>query len=162
MTFPLYLVFSRRRSSSLGSCDNEREELTSTQLSKKIHGLKKKIRKFEEKFEEERKYRVSKSMSCRKSQRFAMEHQENPNAYQNRLPPKWPHVGPFPVFWDNNNGRCVFPLQPSHSDKAANPEVLRWMNELAKLRKDLKGMPVRLHLQSRKEELTCLASCKPG
>ncbi|TSK22491.1 Protein FAM13A [Bagarius yarrelli] len=75
---------SRRRSSSLGSCDNEREELTSSQLSKKIHSLKKKIRKFEEKFEEERKYR------------------------------------------------------PSHSDKAANPEVLRWMNELAKLRKDLK------------------------
>ncbi|XP_026788995.3 protein FAM13A isoform X2 [Pangasianodon hypophthalmus] len=75
---------SRRRSSSLGSCDNESEELTSTQLSKKIHNLKKKIRKFEEKFEEERKYR------------------------------------------------------PSHSDKAANPEVLRWMNELAKLRKDLK------------------------
>ncbi|XP_046726389.1 protein FAM13A isoform X2 [Silurus meridionalis] len=75
---------SRRRSSSLGSCDNEVETLTSTQLSKKIHNLRKKIRKFEEKFEEERKYR------------------------------------------------------PSHSDKAANPEVLRWMNELAKLRKDLK------------------------
>ncbi|XP_060782477.1 protein FAM13A isoform X2 [Neoarius graeffei] len=75
---------SRRRSSSLGSCDNECEKLTSTQLSKKIHSLKKKIRKFEEKFEDERKYR------------------------------------------------------PSHSDKAANPEVLRWMNELAKLRKDLK------------------------
>uniref|UniRef100_A0A3B1JCU3 Family with sequence similarity 13 member A n=1 Tax=Astyanax mexicanus TaxID=7994 RepID=A0A3B1JCU3_ASTMX len=75
---------SRRRSSSLGSCDDDREELTSAQLSKKIHNLKRKIRKYEEKFEDERKYR------------------------------------------------------PSHSDKAANPEVLRWMNELAKLRKDLK------------------------
>uniref|UniRef100_A0AAY4ALE5 Rho-GAP domain-containing protein n=1 Tax=Denticeps clupeoides TaxID=299321 RepID=A0AAY4ALE5_9TELE len=75
---------SRRRSSSLGSCDEDREELTSAQLSKKIHSLKRKIRKFEEKFEDERKYR------------------------------------------------------PSHGDKAANPEVLRWMNELAKLRKDLK------------------------
>uniref|UniRef100_A0A667YWI3 Family with sequence similarity 13 member A n=1 Tax=Myripristis murdjan TaxID=586833 RepID=A0A667YWI3_9TELE len=75
---------SRRRSSSLGSCDDEKEELTSAQLTKRIHVLKKKIRKFEEKFEEERKYR------------------------------------------------------PSHSDKAANPEVLRWVNELAKLRKDLK------------------------
>ncbi|XP_057187888.1 protein FAM13A isoform X6 [Triplophysa rosa] len=75
---------SRRRSSSLGSCDDEREELTSAQLSKRIHVLKKKIRRFEEKFEEERKYR------------------------------------------------------PSHSDKAGNPEVLRWMNELARLRKDLK------------------------
>ncbi|KAK1791943.1 hypothetical protein P4O66_013915 [Electrophorus voltai] len=75
---------SRRRSSSLGSCDDDREELSTAQLSKKIHGLKRKIRKFEEKFEEERKYR------------------------------------------------------PSHSDKAANSEVLRWMNELAKLRKELK------------------------
>ncbi|XP_039542921.1 protein FAM13A isoform X2 [Pimephales promelas] len=76
--------FVRRRSSSLGSCDDDREELTSAQLSKRIHVLKKKIRRFEEKFEDERKYR------------------------------------------------------PSHSDKAANPEVLRWMNELAKMRKDLK------------------------
>ncbi|KAK7161306.1 hypothetical protein R3I94_004092 [Phoxinus phoxinus] len=75
---------SRRRSSSLGSCDDDREELTSAQLSKRIHVLKKKIRRFEEKFEDERKYR------------------------------------------------------PSHGDKAANPEVLRWMNELAKMRKDLK------------------------
>nr|XP_012774161.1 protein FAM13A isoform X7 [Maylandia zebra] len=75
---------SRRRSSSLGSCDDEREELTSAQLTKRIHVLKKKIHRFEEKYEEERKYR------------------------------------------------------PSHSDKAANPEVLRWMNELARLRKELK------------------------
>ncbi|MEQ2187361.1 hypothetical protein GOODEAATRI_003974 [Goodea atripinnis] len=28
--------------------------------------------------------------------------------------------------------------EPSHSDKAANPEVLRWLNELARLRKELK------------------------
>ncbi|KAK2817171.1 hypothetical protein Q5P01_025362 [Channa striata] len=75
---------SRRRSSSLGSCDDDREELTSAQLTKRIHVLKKKIHRFEEKFEEDRKYR------------------------------------------------------PSHSDKAANPEVLRWVNELAKLRKELK------------------------
>lgn len=32
---------------------------------------------------------------------------------------------------------CLF--QPSHGDKATNPEVLRWVNELSKLRKDLKG-----------------------
>ncbi|XP_063740040.1 protein FAM13A isoform X2 [Eleginops maclovinus] len=75
---------SRRRSSSLGSCDDDKEELTSAQLSKRIHVLRKKIHRYEEKFEEERKYR------------------------------------------------------PSHSDKAGNPEVLRWLNELAKLRKDLK------------------------
>uniref|UniRef100_A0A3Q3VWN1 FAM13A-like domain-containing protein n=1 Tax=Mola mola TaxID=94237 RepID=A0A3Q3VWN1_MOLML len=75
---------SRRRSSSLGSCDDEKEELTSAQLTKRIHILKKKIHRFEEKFEDERKYR------------------------------------------------------PSHSDKAANPEVLRMVNELAKLRKELK------------------------
>ncbi|XP_041079157.1 protein FAM13A-like isoform X3 [Polyodon spathula] len=81
---------SRRRSASLGSCEDDREELTSAQISKKIQSLKKKIRKFEEKFEEERKYR------------------------------------------------------PSHSDKAANPELLKWMNELAKLRKQLKEMKVKL------------------
>ncbi|XP_055364006.1 protein FAM13A [Betta splendens] len=75
---------SRRRSSSLGSCDDEKEELTSAQLTKRIHVLKKKIHRYEEKFEEERKYR------------------------------------------------------PSHSDKVANPEVLRWVNELARLRKELK------------------------
>ncbi|XP_074485483.1 protein FAM13A isoform X3 [Sebastes fasciatus] len=75
---------SRRRSSSLGSCDDEKEELTSAQLTKRIHVLRKKIHRFEERFEEDRKYR------------------------------------------------------PSHSDKAGNPEVLRWLNELAKLRKDLK------------------------
>ncbi|XP_068445109.1 protein FAM13A isoform X2 [Clinocottus analis] len=75
---------SRRRSSSLGSCDDEKEELTSAQLTKRIHVLRKKIHRFEEKFEEERKYR------------------------------------------------------PSHSDKAGNPEVLRWLNELSKLRKELK------------------------
>ncbi|XP_060913623.1 protein FAM13A isoform X1 [Labrus mixtus] len=75
---------SRRRSSSLGSCDDEKEELTSAQLTKRIHILKKKIHRFEERFEEDRKYR------------------------------------------------------PSHSDKAGNPEVLRWVNELAKLRKELK------------------------
>ncbi|KAG7264674.1 hypothetical protein CRUP_038848 [Coryphaenoides rupestris] len=76
---------SRRRSSSLGSCDDEeKEELSSVQLSKRIHVLKKKIHRFEEKFEYERKYR------------------------------------------------------PSHSDKLANPEVLRWVNELTRLRKNLK------------------------
>ncbi|XP_051784075.1 protein FAM13A isoform X5 [Erpetoichthys calabaricus] len=82
--------FMRRRSSSLGSCEDDREELTSAQLSKKIQNLKKKIRKFEEKFEEERKYR------------------------------------------------------PSHSDKATNPEVLKWMNELAKLRKQLKEVKLKI------------------
>lgn len=53
-------VSSRRRSSSLGSYDDEKEEkeLTSPQLTKRIHVLKKKIHRFEERFEEERKYRV--------------------------------------------------------------------------------------------------------
>ena len=57
--FLFFPPYSRRRSSSLGSCDDDREELTSAQLSKKIHSLRRKIRKFDEKFEEERKYRVS-------------------------------------------------------------------------------------------------------
>ncbi|XP_072351444.1 protein FAM13A isoform X3 [Scyliorhinus torazame] len=76
--------FMRRRSSSLGSYDDEREELTPAQMTRRIQNLKKKIRRFEEKFEDERRYR------------------------------------------------------PSHSDKATNPEVLKWMNELSKLRKQLK------------------------
>lgn len=55
---------SRRRSSSLGSCDDEKEELTSAQLTKRIHVLKKKIHRFEERFEEERKYRVRSSLAA--------------------------------------------------------------------------------------------------
>ncbi|XP_064416315.1 protein FAM13A isoform X2 [Latimeria chalumnae] len=82
--------FMRRRSSSLGSCDDNREDLTPAQVTRKIQSLKKKIRKFEERFEEERKYR------------------------------------------------------PSHSDKAGNPEVLKWMNELAKFRKQLKDAKLRI------------------
>ncbi|KAJ8403637.1 hypothetical protein AAFF_G00349630 [Aldrovandia affinis] len=80
---------SRQRSWSLGSCEDHRGEMTSAQASKKIHNLKRKIRKFEERFEEEHKYR------------------------------------------------------PSHSDKADNPEVLRWMNDLSKLLKDLKEQKLR-------------------
>ncbi|XP_035399333.1 protein FAM13A isoform X5 [Cygnus atratus] len=82
--------FMRRRSSSLGSYEDDREDLTPAQLTRRIHGLKKKIRKFEEKFEEERKYR------------------------------------------------------PSHSDKAANPEVLKWTNDLAKFRKQLKESKLKI------------------
>ncbi|XP_048385379.2 protein FAM13A isoform X3 [Stegostoma tigrinum] len=82
--------FMRRRSSSLGSHDDEREELTPVQMTRRIQNLKKKIRRFEEKFEEERRYR------------------------------------------------------PSHSDKATNPEVLKWMNELAKLRKQLKDTKLKV------------------
>ncbi|KAK2542878.1 Fam13a [Columba livia] len=82
--------FMRRRSSSLGSYEDDREDLTPAQLTRRIQGLKKKIRRFEEKFEEERKYR------------------------------------------------------PSHSDKAANPEVLKWTNDLAKFRKQLKESKLKI------------------
>ncbi|XP_019408409.1 PREDICTED: protein FAM13A isoform X3 [Crocodylus porosus] len=82
--------FMRRRSSSLGSYEDDREDLTPAQLTRRIQGLKKKIRKFEERFEEERKYR------------------------------------------------------PSHSDKAANPEVLKWTNDLAKFRKQLKESKLKI------------------
>uniref|UniRef100_A0A8C7BTI9 Family with sequence similarity 13 member A n=1 Tax=Neovison vison TaxID=452646 RepID=A0A8C7BTI9_NEOVI len=86
--------FMRRRSSSLGSYDDEREDLTPAQLTRRIQSLKKKIRKFEDRFEEERKYR------------------------------------------------------PSHSDKAANPEVLKWTNDLAKFRKQLKDLTPRMRQRS--------------
>ncbi|XP_038963731.1 protein FAM13A isoform X3 [Rattus norvegicus] len=82
--------FMRRRSSSLGSYDDEQEDLTPVQLTRRIQTLKKKIRKFEDRFEEERKYR------------------------------------------------------PSHSDKAANPEVLKWTNDLAKFRKQLKETKLKI------------------
>ncbi|XP_056423612.1 protein FAM13A isoform X3 [Hyla sarda] len=82
---------SRRRSSSLGSHEEDRDEdLTPAQITRKIQSLKKKIRKFEEKFEEDRKYR------------------------------------------------------PSHRDKATNPEVLKWMNELTKFRKQLKESKIKI------------------
>ncbi|KFZ50678.1 Protein FAM13A, partial [Antrostomus carolinensis] len=82
--------FMRRRSSSLGSYEDDREDLTPAQLTRRIQGLKKKIRRFEDKFEEERKYR------------------------------------------------------PSHSDKASNPEVLKWTNDLAKFRKQLKESKLKI------------------
>ncbi|XP_066891593.1 protein FAM13A isoform X7 [Kogia breviceps] len=79
-----------RRSSSLGSYEDEQEGLTPAQLTRRIQSLKKKIRKFEDRFEEERKYK------------------------------------------------------PSHSDKAANPEVLKWTNDLAKFRKQLKESKLKI------------------
>ncbi|XP_023051198.2 protein FAM13A isoform X4 [Piliocolobus tephrosceles] len=82
--------FMRRRSSSLGSYDDEQEDLTPAQLTRRIQSLKKKIRKFEDRFEEERKYR------------------------------------------------------PSHSDKAANAEVLKWTNDLAKFRRQLKESKLKI------------------
>uniref|UniRef100_A0A8D2Q2X0 Family with sequence similarity 13 member A n=1 Tax=Varanus komodoensis TaxID=61221 RepID=A0A8D2Q2X0_VARKO len=82
--------FMRRRSSSLGSHEEDQEDLTPAQLTRRIQGLKKKIRRFEDKFEEERKYR------------------------------------------------------PSHSDKAANLEVLKWTNDLAKFRKQLKESKLKM------------------
>uniref|UniRef100_A0A670YW60 Family with sequence similarity 13 member A n=1 Tax=Pseudonaja textilis TaxID=8673 RepID=A0A670YW60_PSETE len=82
--------FMRRRSSSLGSYEDDSEDLTPAQLTRRIQGLKKKIRRYEDKFEQERKYR------------------------------------------------------PSHSDKAANLEVLKWTNDLAKFRKQLKESKLKM------------------
>ncbi|XP_055499133.1 protein FAM13B-like isoform X1 [Leucoraja erinacea] len=76
----------RPRRSSLDSKDDEKEEQTQLQLTKKIQNIKKKIKLFEAQFEKDRKYK------------------------------------------------------PSHSDKVANPKVLKWMNELVKLRKQFKEM----------------------
>uniref|UniRef100_S4R5C8 Rho-GAP domain-containing protein n=1 Tax=Petromyzon marinus TaxID=7757 RepID=S4R5C8_PETMA len=93
--------FMRPRSSSLGSREEEhdKEEVTSSQLSKRIQSLKKKIRRFEERFQEEHRYR------------------------------------------------------PSHSDKVTNPEVLKWMNDLARSRKQLRDTELRLK-QSQEETLS--------
>uniref|UniRef100_A0A0P6JUA5 Protein FAM13C isoform 3 n=1 Tax=Heterocephalus glaber TaxID=10181 RepID=A0A0P6JUA5_HETGA len=82
--------FMMPRSSSRCSCGDGKEPQTIAQLTKHIQSLKRKIRKFEEKFEQERKYR------------------------------------------------------PSHGDKTSNPEVLKWMNDLAKGRKQLKELKLKL------------------
>ncbi|XP_074088387.1 protein FAM13C isoform X2 [Macrotis lagotis] len=83
--------FMMPRSSS--RCEDGKGPQTVTQLTKHIQSLKRKIRKFEEKFEQEKKYR------------------------------------------------------PSHGDKTSNPEVLKWMNDLAKGRKQLKVFPTELKLK---------------
>ncbi|XP_054994422.1 protein FAM13C isoform X2 [Sorex araneus] len=82
--------FMMPRSSSRCNCGDGKEPQTITQLTKHIQSLKRKIRKFEEKFEQEKKYR------------------------------------------------------PSHGDKTSNPEVLKWMNDLAKGRKQLKELKLKL------------------
>ncbi|XP_075113617.1 protein FAM13C isoform X1 [Leptodactylus fuscus] len=82
--------FMMPRSSSRGNCEDPKEPLTVIQLTKQIQNLKRKIRKFEDRFEQEKNYR------------------------------------------------------PSHSDKTSNPEVLKWMNDLSKARKQLKELKLKL------------------
>ncbi|XP_073541569.1 protein FAM13C isoform X2 [Phyllobates terribilis] len=81
--------FMMPRSSSRGNCEDPKEPMTVIQLTKQIQNLKRKIRKFEDKFELEKNYR------------------------------------------------------PSHSDKTSNPEVLKWMNDLSKARKQLKELKLK-------------------
>ncbi|CAI9555654.1 unnamed protein product [Staurois parvus] len=81
--------FMMPRSTSRGNCEDPKEPLTVIQLTKQIQNLKKKIRKYEDKFELEKNYR------------------------------------------------------PSHSDKTSNLEVLKWMNDLAKARKQLKELKLK-------------------
>ncbi|XP_053306132.1 protein FAM13C isoform X2 [Spea bombifrons] len=82
--------FMMPRSKSRSNCEDSKEPLTVVQLTKQIQNLKRKIRRFEEKFELEKNYR------------------------------------------------------PSHSDKTSNLEVLKWMNDLAKARKQLKELKLKL------------------
>ncbi|XP_069467322.1 protein FAM13C [Ambystoma mexicanum] len=82
--------FMMPRSSSRGNCEDFKEPQTVAQLTKHIQNLKRRIRKYEERFEQERKYR------------------------------------------------------PSQSDKISNPEVLKWMNDLAKVRKQLKELKLKI------------------
>ncbi|KAM9011723.1 protein FAM13C isoform 2-T2 [Ara ararauna] len=82
--------FLMPRSSSRCNCEDCKEPHTVAQLTKHLQSLKRKIRKYEEKFEQERKY------------------------------------------------------LPSHGDKTSNPEVLKWMNDLAKGRKQLKELKLRM------------------
>nr|XP_046151073.1 protein FAM13B-like isoform X4 [Oncorhynchus gorbuscha] len=76
-----------RRASFSSKESGLRNDSVSHQLTKKLQSLKKKIKQFEEQFENERNYK------------------------------------------------------PSHGDRAANPKVLKWMTDLTKIRKQLKGRP---------------------
>ncbi|XP_065602873.1 protein FAM13C isoform X2 [Cyrtonyx montezumae] len=93
------------RSSSRCNCEECKEPQTVAQLTKHLQSLKRKIRKYEEKFEQEKKY------------------------------------------------------LPSHGDKISNPEVLKWMNDLAKGRKQLKELKLRM---SEEQNCTSRASQRNG
>uniref|UniRef100_A0A1A8NT64 Family with sequence similarity 13, member B n=1 Tax=Nothobranchius rachovii TaxID=451742 RepID=A0A1A8NT64_9TELE len=75
----------RPRRASFGSRETMRGDSVTHQLTKKLQHLKKKIKQFEEQFENEKNYK------------------------------------------------------PSHADKAANPKVLKWMTDLTKIRRQIKG-----------------------
>ncbi|XP_060698308.1 protein FAM13C isoform X2 [Hemiscyllium ocellatum] len=87
---PSAQLFIMPRNSSLVNSEAENSPMLMTQLTKQIQNLRKKIRKYEEKFEQEKKYR------------------------------------------------------PSHSDKVGNPEVLKWMNDLTRARKQLKELKLKI------------------
>ncbi|XP_026530011.1 protein FAM13C isoform X3 [Notechis scutatus] len=87
---PSTQLFMMPRSSSRGSCEDSKVPQTMVQLTKHLQNLKRRIRKYEEKFEEEKNYR------------------------------------------------------PSHADKISNPEVMKWMNDLAKSRKQLKELKLKM------------------
>uniref|UniRef100_UPI00398F2F31 protein FAM13C n=1 Tax=Pristiophorus japonicus TaxID=55135 RepID=UPI00398F2F31 len=87
---PSAQLFIMPRNSSLVNSEAENGPMLVTQLTKQIQNLRKKIRKYEEKFEHEKKYR------------------------------------------------------PSHSDKVGDPEVLRWMNDLTRARKQLKELKLKI------------------
>ncbi|XP_051779102.1 protein FAM13C isoform X3 [Erpetoichthys calabaricus] len=78
---------------SASSSEDAKESTTVAMLTKHIQNLKKKIRKYEEQFEQERNYR------------------------------------------------------PSHNDKTAHPEIMKLMNDLAKSRKQLKDLKLKLSVE---------------
>ncbi|XP_032890232.1 protein FAM13C isoform X2 [Amblyraja radiata] len=87
---PSAQLFIMPRNSSLVNSEAENGPVLVMQLTKQIQNLRKKIRKYEEKFEHEKKYR------------------------------------------------------PSHSDKVGDPEVLKWMNDLTRARKQLKELKLKI------------------
>ncbi|XP_078269324.1 protein FAM13C isoform X3 [Rhinoraja longicauda] len=87
---PSAQLFIMPRNSSLVNSEAENGPVLVMQLTKQIQNFRKKIRKYEEKFEQENKYR------------------------------------------------------PSHSDKVGDPEVLKWMNDLTRARKQLKELKLKI------------------
>lgn len=91
-------------------------------LSRHVHGLRRRIRRFEERFEREKRYKVG-----------------DDGHVTSEGPPR--HGGPFTVLQDDVLSAFLLcsRCQPAHNDKTADPEVSRMMTELARSRRKLKG-----------------------
>lgn len=115
-SFPSFTYRPRR--ASFSSKESVKGDTISQQLTKKLQNLKKKIKQFEEQFEKDKNYMVSSVLL------------EAPLLLR---------CSRYHFRFKNVKSYLHIYFQPSHADKAANPKVLKWMTDLTKIRKQLKG-----------------------